>query len=376
MIVTEVEFEGRCVSGYDILTGFCVHGNGFSRSIKEGNICNQLSEYQERQSRGFMSNDTYAVCDKWRHRHPLVIAPWQQEPRMCCIPPDTKNVTQLNSSGTAVLQLMAAMLPATHASSQSCRHSYDTRVNVFKRLSNSWNCSPYLAVNILLYRNRLLLWLHEIAFYYDSLTYIRIYIYIYIYIYSLDYLLTPRNRALLEKLTGFELVEKFPAFYGTRRFVTAFTSAHHLSLSWDRSIQSIPPHLTYCRSILILSSHLRLVLPSGLFPSGFPTKTLYTPLLSPHTRYMLSPSHSSRFYHPHNFGWAVQIIKHLIMQFSRFALISFLLGPNILLSTLFSNALNLISSLNVSDQISNPHKITGKIIVLWILIFKFLDTKM
>jgi hypothetical protein len=35
------------------------------------------------------------------------------------------------------------------------------------------------------------------------------------------------------------------------------------------------------RSILILSSHLHLGLPSGLFPSGFSTKTLYTPLLSP-----------------------------------------------------------------------------------------------
>ena len=45
------------------------------------------------------------------------------------------------------------------------------------------------------------------------------------------YLLTPWSRVLLEKLTGLQLVKKFPAFYGTRRFITAFTSARHLSLS-------------------------------------------------------------------------------------------------------------------------------------------------
>jgi hypothetical protein len=44
-------------------------------------------------------------------------------------------------------------------------------------------------------------------------------------------LLTPRSRVLLEKLTVFQIVNKFPAFHGTRRFVTAFTSARHLSLS-------------------------------------------------------------------------------------------------------------------------------------------------
>ena len=86
-----------------------------------------------------------------------------------------------------------------------------------------------------------------------------------------NYLLVPWSRVLLEKLTGLQLVKKFPAFYGTRRFTTALTSARHLSLSWASSIQSTHPHPTSWRSILIPSSHLRLGLPSGLLPSGFPT---------------------------------------------------------------------------------------------------------
>jgi len=45
---------------------------------------------------------------------------------------------------------------------------------------------------------------------------------------------------------------------------------------------SIYPHPTSCRSVLILSTLLRLGLPSGLFPSGFPTKALYTPSPHPH----------------------------------------------------------------------------------------------
>jgi hypothetical protein len=43
--------------------------------------------------------------------------------------------------------------------------------------------------------------------------------------------LTPWTRVLLEKLTGPQLFTKFPAFYGTQRFITVFTRAHHLSLS-------------------------------------------------------------------------------------------------------------------------------------------------
>ena len=45
------------------------------------------------------------------------------------------------------------------------------------------------------------------------------------------YLLTPWSRVILEKLTDSQLVKKFPAFYGTRRFFTAFTNVRHLSLS-------------------------------------------------------------------------------------------------------------------------------------------------
>jgi hypothetical protein len=43
--------------------------------------------------------------------------------------------------------------------------------------------------------------------------------------------LTAWSRVVLEKLTGSQLVKKFPAFYGTRRFISAFKSARHISLS-------------------------------------------------------------------------------------------------------------------------------------------------
>ena len=55
---------------------------------------------------------------------------------------------------------------------------------------------------------------------------------------------------------------------------------------------------------------------------------------------------------------------------------SSLLGPNILLNALFSNTLSLRSSLNVSHQVSHPYKTTDTTIVLYILIFKFLDGKL
>ena len=79
----------------------------------------------------------------------------------------------------------------------------------------------------------------------------------------------------------FAASQEIPAFHGTPRFITTLTSVRHQSLSWASPIQSIYPHPTSWRSILILSTHLSLGLPSGLLPSGFPSKTLYNPLSSP-----------------------------------------------------------------------------------------------
>jgi hypothetical protein len=93
-----------------------------------------------------------------------------------------------------------------------------------------------------------------------------------------------------------------------------FTRALHWSLSWDRSIESIPPHIISLRSVLILSSHL--CLSSALL--DFPPYS-YMNSSSPHVCYMPFPSHHPWLDHSNKTWRRVQVMKLLMMQLSPFS---------------------------------------------------------
>jgi hypothetical protein len=150
------------------------------------------------------------------------------------------------------------------------------------------------------------------------------------------------------------------------------TGTQHWSLSSVTCIQCTPSHLLALRYIPILSSHLCLVLPTGLYPSGFLTKILYT-----------SPVHATCPTHHILLDLVTLIILGEVYKLKSSLLCtllqppatSFLFGPNILFSSLFSHTLNLCSALSLRDEVSHTYKRTGKIIVLCILIFKFLEKR-
>jgi hypothetical protein len=163
-----------------------------------------------------------------------------------------------------------------------------------------------------------------------------------------------------------QLLKNVPKFYRTRRFIAVFTRALH----WLSILsQSDPVHTN---SSNLSKIYFNTVHPhtswSSYWSLSFWLSHQYPiriPCL-PHSCYMPCPSHPPWLDQP-NYVWqGVQVMKLLIMQFPPSPITSSLLGPNILLSILFSNTRSLGSFLNVRDHVSYPYRITGKIIVLYI----------
>ena len=78
--------------------------------------------------------------------------------------------------------------------------------------------------------------------------------------------------------------QEIPEFYGSRRFITAFTTARHLYLSWSKSNQFVPPsYFLKIHFIIILPFTRRF--PSDILPSGTPTKTLCAPFFALYALY-------------------------------------------------------------------------------------------
>ena len=156
------------------------------------------------------------------------------------------------------------------------------------------------------------------------------------------------------KVNKFSASQEIHRILWNRRFITTFTRSFHLSLFWARSIQSMLPHPTSWRSILILPFHLRLGLTSGLFPSDFPTKTLYTTLLSPiratHPTHLILLHFITRTI----LGEEYRSLSSSLCSFLHPPVMSSLLGPNRLLNTLLSNTHSLRSSFYIKNKFCIP----------------------
>jgi len=124
------------------------------------------------------------------------------------------------------------------------------------------------------------------------------------------------EQGIPEKLNFPQLGKKFPASYRTRRFITAFTTARYLSLSWARSIQSKTPSY-------FLKTHLNLLqsTPTCLSRSLSLSLSLYSPPrpcthrpsqpvpnICPHIWFRC-------IWSPNNIWWGVQIKGLLTTQF-------------------------------------------------------------
>jgi hypothetical protein len=164
--------------------------------------------------------------------------------------------------------------------------------------------------------------------------------------------ITPRNEVLLEKLIVGHVFKKFPALWKANVHYHVHKAPPLVLILSQINLAHIFTPI-YLRSILILSSHLRQNLTSGLFLHAF------QPICCTHFSSILMRATCP----------ALLILLDLILiifsedyTFLSYSLCNFLhppatsslLGPNILLSTLFSNILKLCSPLDYETPSCTP----------------------
>jgi len=141
-----------------------------------------------------------------------------------------------------------------------------------------------------------------------------------------------------------------------------------------------PDQWILCPLSHLLKIHFNIILPCKPVSSKWSLSLrfqhqhlVYTSVL-PHRCHMPHPTHS-RFYHPNNIGWEVQIIKLLVYSFLHSTVTSSHLGPAFSQHPVLKH-FHPVFLPKVRDQVSHQYKTTGKIIVLCILVLVSLPSKL
>jgi hypothetical protein len=110
-----------------------------------------------------------------------------------------------------------------------------------------------------------------------------------------------------------------------------------------------------------------------VFPSKFHMHSSIH--LLPYACCMSCPSHPPWLDHSSILGEEYNLWSFSLCSFLQLPITSSFLGPNIFVGILYSNTLSLHFFLNVRVHVYHSYKTTGKIILMYILIFTFLDSR-